>query len=60
MIDVAVTVVVLSVTAAAMPSLTVKVKVVCSVLPTATWLAVGVKTSPLTAAWACAAVPVKL
>ncbi|WP_448208755.1 hypothetical protein [Azospirillum sp. sgz302134] len=52
--------VVLLVTAAATPSLTESVKVVVSVEPGATRLAVGVKTSARTAVCAADAVPVKL
>ncbi len=58
--DIETTVVALLVTTGAMPSLTLMVNVVVSVLPTATLSAVGVKMSPLIAACAAAAVPVKL
>ena len=48
------------VTAAATPSFTLTVKVVVSVLPTATRFAVGVNTSPWIAACAAAAVPLNV
>ena len=58
--EVLVTVVVASVTAAATPSLTLIVKVVTSVPPTATRLGVGVNTKPWIAVCAAAAVPLKV
>ena len=58
--DMETTVVALLVTGAAMPSLTLTVKMVVSVRPLATRLLVGVNTSPWIAVCVAAAVPLKV